>query len=885
MPCLRLLAFAVCALAFLPLCAVAADAPAATAPAVAISQLPRGVRPVHYDVAVAPDAQARRFTGEVTVTIEVLEATTRLTLNAVDLTFGSVQLAPADGGQSVAALSTRIDAAAQTATFVFGRPLQPGTYRLAMAYRGAIRSQADGLFAIDYNTAQGRRRALFTQFENSDARRFMPCWDEPAYKATFTLTATVPNGQMAVSNMPIETETAVDASTRRVRFAPSPRMSSYLLFFALGDFERATRREGPTELGVVTRRGALAQAQFALDSAQIVLREYNDYFGIPYPLPKLDNVASPGGSRFFGAMENWGAIYTFERSLLLDPAIATQRDRERIFEVAAHEMAHQWFGNLVTMRWWDDLWLNEGFASWMEARTTARLHPEWNAPLRVMAARTRGMEADALRPTHAIVQRVETVDQVSQAFDGITYSKGAAVIRMLEAYVGADVWRDGVRRYMKTHAYGNTDTDDLWRAVEAGAGTPIGAIARDFTLQPGIPLLRVARSTCTDGRTTLDLEQLEFSADRPEKAPLRWRVPVIARVPGGDSARTVVASGKATLVVPGCGTVVVNAGQSGYYRTLYPPAERAALKDGFARLDVIDQLGFLDDLWALGTAGLVPLTDAVDVIARTPADAASQLWVAIAERLRALDQVYGDDAARRTAWRAFAIARLAPILGRVGWQAGANEAVDVAKLRGQLIETLGALGDPATIAEARRRYAARRGDPAAMPAALRTAILGVVVRHADAATWEALRDAAKAETTPLIKDLRYRQLSEVADATLATRSLALALTDEPGATNGATMIATVAEEHPDLAFDFATAHRAQIDKLLPATGSERYYPRLAQNSLDPAMVGKIKAFADAHMAPESRRAAELAMANVGHRIAIRGERLPAVDSWLKRQPG
>jgi aminopeptidase N len=432
MHCLRFLAFAACALASLPPYALAADAPAAAASAAATTQLPRGVRPVHYDVAVVPDAQARRFTGEVTVTIEVLEATPRLTLNAVDLTFTSVQLAPAAGGPSVAAPTVRVDAAAQAATFVFDRPIQPGTYRLAMAYRGAIRSQADGLFAIDYDTAEGRRRALFTQFENSDARRFMPCWDEPAYKATFTLTATVPNGQMAVSNMPVETETPVDATTRRVRFAPSPKMSSYLLFFALGDFERATLREGPTEIGVVTRKGALAQARFALESAQIVLREYNDYFGVPYPLPKLDNVASPGSSRFFSAMENWGAIFTFERSLLLDPAIATQRDRERIFEIAAHEMAHQWFGDLVTMRWWDDLWLNEGFASWMETRTTARLHPEWNAPQRVMATRARGMEADALRPTHAIVQRVETVDQVSEAFDGITYSKGAAVIRMLE---------------------------------------------------------------------------------------------------------------------------------------------------------------------------------------------------------------------------------------------------------------------------------------------------------------------------------------------------------------------------------------------------------------------------------------------------------------------
>ena len=318
-------------------------------------------------------------------------------------------------------------------------------------------------------------------------------------------------------------------------------MSTYLLFFGLGDLERLSVKAGATEVGVVTRRGASAQARFALDSSRDVLREYDDYFGVPYPLPKLDNVASPGGNQFFGAMENWGAIFTFERCLLLDPMLSSQTDRQAVFSVAAHEIAHQWFGNLVTMRWWDDLWLNEGFATWMEGRTTRKLHPEWDTATAAVAARSFAMDSDAFATTHPIVQPVLTVDQASQAFDEITYAKGAAVIGMLESYVGADAWRDGVRRYLRAHAYGNAVSDDLWRAIDAASDRPVAEIAHDFTRQPGVPLLRVVSSRCDDGRTTLDLAQGEFSTDRPDKAPLRWQIPVIARVAGNAPARTVVA--------------------------------------------------------------------------------------------------------------------------------------------------------------------------------------------------------------------------------------------------------------------------------------------------------------------------------------------------------
>ena len=861
--------------------AAAADAPSA---ALAPTQLPRGVRPLHYDVAVVPHAQALRFDGRVAVTLEVSEPTTSLTLNAVDLTFGPVRLVRSGARAAVRPVKITVDGDAQTATFTFARAIAAGRYRLSMTYAGIIGTQASGLFAIDYDSPSGRRRALYTQFENSDARRFIPSWDEPAYKATFSFEATVPAAQRVVSNMPATAATSAGQGLRRTRFATSPTMSTYLLFFAAGDFERITTRTGATEVGVVTRRGVSEQARFALESSRDVLREYDDYFAVPYPLPKLDNVASPGRSPFFGAMENWGAIFSFERALLIDPALATQSDRQSVFTIAAHEIAHQWFGNLVTMRWWDDLWLNEGFATWMEARTTTKLHPEWDTAFSAIGRRASAMEADAFATTHSVVQPIVTVDQARQAFDRITYSKGAAVIAMLESYVGAEAWREGVRRYIRAHAYGNAVSDDLWREIDAVSARPIADIAHDFTRQPGVPLLRVVAGPCENGQTTLDLEQGEFSLDRPDKVALRWQLPVIARVAGHATVRTLVSSGRARLAVPGCGAVVINAGQSGYYRTSYAPAQQAALRAAFAGLDPIDQLGVLDDAWALGLAGTAPIADALELIARIPDDADPKVWADAADRLHALDAFYRIDPMRQASWRRFAIGRLGPALARIGWSATANERAPTTLLRSRLIDALGDLGDEATVAEARRRHAERATHPDAYPAALRKSILGVVAGHADTATWNALRGEARAEKSPLAKDRLHQLLARVEDDALARRALELALSDEPGATNGAAMLSAVAETHPDLAFDFAVAHRESVDAMVTASARSQYFARLAAASIDAAMVGKLEAFANAHFASESRRPAESAMARIRYRAKVARERLPEVDDWLRTRP-
>ena len=849
------------------------------------TQLPRGIRPTHYDLTLVPDLQSASFRGSATIAIDVARPTRRITLNALELSFQAARLVGGAAARPFAAPQIEVDGPAQTATFRFDRPIAPGSYRLTLEYTGHIGTQATGLFVIEYETAAGRERALYTQFEDADARRVLPCWDEPAYKATFALEAIVPDGQMAVSNMPVARESELGDGRKRVRFAPSPPMSTYLLFFAAGDFERAATRVGGTELGVITRRGALPQAAFVLDSSATLLREYNDYFALPYPLPKLDNVAGPGGSQHFDAMENWGAIYSFERALLLDPSIATEVTRQRVFSVVAHEMAHQWFGDLVTMRWWDDVWLNEGFARWMDNRAKERIHPEWNTRLGAVDGREAAMALDALASTHAVVQHVPSPQAADLTFDSITYDKGHAVIRMLEAYVGADAWRAGVRRYLAQHAYGSAVSDDLWRAVEAAAGRPVTAIAHDFTLQPGVPLIRVERAVCTGGRTTLELTQGEFSTDRPQKQPLRWRVPVIAAsLDTATPVRRLVGGGKATLTVSGCGPVIVNAGQSGYYRTLYLPPQFAALAAQFAAVAPIDQLGLLSDSWSLGLAGLQPVSDVLDLANAVTADADPQVIGKVAAILYGLDDFYATDPERRARFRRFAAPRLAPALARIGWARGPGESSAVGILRQLLIGTLSALGDPGAIAEARRRYAARVTDPAAVPAELRQAITAVVARHADAQTWDELRAAANAEQSPLVRQTLYRLLSSTEDDGLARRALELALTPQPGATSTADMIGAVSALHPDLAFDFALAHLDAVIAALDGAARAKYIARLTQPSLDPAMLGKLKAYTIEHLPVDARLEAEASLAIIAYRIAVRRERLPAVDAWLARRP-
>ena len=860
--------------------ALAQTAPAGPAAGIT-TQLPRGAVPSHYAITVTPDAANLKFTGKVTIDVAVSTAMPTLVLNAADLTFGDVMLTPAKGKAIKG--TAKVDADAQTVTLDFGKPLAPGNYKLAIAYAGVINTQANGLFALDYTDNDGAaKRALFTQFEAPDARRFVPSWDEPSYKATFDLSAIIPTGELAVGNMPVKSTKNLGGGKTQVTFGTSPKMSSYLLFFGLGELERATKMAGATEIGVITGKGNTGKAQLALDASVAILPYFKDYFGVPYPLPKLDNVAGPGQSQFFSAMENWGAIFTFERSLLVDQRFTSEATKRTIYETVAHEMAHQWFGDLVTMAWWDDLWLNEGFASWMATKVTDKLQPDWQMLLTRVDGREAAMSLDSLATTHPVVQKITTVDQVNQAFDAITYQKGEAVITMLEGYAGEDVWKTGIRSYMKAHAYGNTVTDDLWKAVEGAGAKGLVSIAHDFTSKPGIPLVKVESAQCQGGNTLLTLSQGEFSRDKKDKTPLSWNVPVMAQTIGGAPQRLIL-QGKGQMTLPGCGAYIVNAGQTGYYRSLYPAANVNALAANFTSLPAIDQTGLLADNFQLGLGGYQPMGLALDLIDAVPATATPAVLAEIPEYLSSAYAMLESDKAAQAKVAAYASAKLSPVLTGIGYDAKPGENPQVPVLRSALVGTLGEMGDKAVVDEANRRFAALASDPTALDGPLRNVWMAIIAKNADQATWDRLRALAKGAKTDLEKSTLYALLGGAKDEKLARQALDLALTDEPGKTTSAAIIARVGYEHPMLAVDYVLAHRAQYEGLIDVSARSQALARLGGGSADPAMATKLDAYATQYLTPESRKVVDRAIAAINTRIETRTRLKSALTAWFAKK--
>ncbi|HEY1774173.1 MAG TPA: M1 family metallopeptidase [Gammaproteobacteria bacterium] len=848
----------------------------AAAPAQQRVVLPTDVVPIHYSIAVIPDAAHMSFTGSVQIDLDVKQATNQIQLNAADLSFSKVSLSGVSETPTVS-----FDTTQETATLSFKSPVSAGHHVLSIDYAGKINEHAAGFFALDYDTPTGKKRALFTQFENSDARRFVPSWDEPGIKSTFTLSATVPAADMALSNMPIAKSEKLPGGLVKVTFQQSPKMSSYLLFFGAGDFDRIHREVNGVDVGVVVQKGDGPKAQYALDTAAKILPYYEDYFAVKYPLPKLDLIGGPGQSQFFGAMENWGAIFYFERDLIIDPKISTEQDKRLVFQVIAHEMAHQWFGDLVTMAWWDNLWLNEGYASWMEYKPTDHFNPGWKVWLDSIDSKEEAMRVDARPGTHPIITPIYDVMQASQAFDTITYSKGQAVIRMLEDYVGADAFRDGVRAYIKKHEYGNTVTDDLWAELDKTAKQDISGVAHDFTLQAGVPLVRV--TTTPKG---LHLSQDRFTADGSGKPAATWHVPVsIASSAGAPLWHGIVSSDKPADVSVATGTVaVLNPGQAGYYRTLYDAASFTRVAGQFPRLKAADQLGLLNDSQALGFAGYEPMDDFMSLTAQASPDLDPVVAGHLVGQLADLNFYY-EGLPTQAAFKAYGRKVVDPLFAKVGWDQKPGEDSNVTILRGQLLEALGAFDDPAVIAEANKRFAAYLKDHDSLSPDMRLTVLGIVADHADATTWEQLHQLAKAASSNLEKRQLYRLLASVHDQSLAQKALDLSLTDEVPATTRPAILGAASEYYPEMTLDFFVAHQDAYIALLEPASRSRFAPRLASNARDTGIIAKLEAYAAKSIPENARGDVVKAEGSINEHSAIRSKRLPQVDAWLKAHGG
>jgi aminopeptidase N len=731
-------------------------------------RLPRTVVPSRYDLVLAPDLEAFTFAGEEEVAVEVHELVSEIVVNALDIEIDAGRLLGHDGGE-IAVTGVAVDPELQRATLSLERPAEPGSWMLHLEFRGELNDQLHGFYRSTYTDDEGTHTIATTQFEAADARRAFPCWDEPDLKAVFGITLIVPDGVVALANGPEIERAPTGEGSVRVRFADTMAMSTYLVAFVVGRLELTD----PVDVdGVALRLAHLPGkghlARFALEAGAFSLRFFTDYYGIPYPDRKVDFVAMPDFAQ--GAMENTGLITYRESLLLVDPGHATQPELENIADVVAHELAHQWFGNLVTMRWWNGIWLNEAFATFMALLTVDAWRPDWEQWNTFGRATTSAKEVDALRSTRAIEYPVHSPDDASGMFDVLTYQKGAAILRMLEQYLGAERFRDGIRLYLARHAYGNTETHDLWHAIEESSGEPVRRIMDQWIWQGGYPLLTAAPA---EGGVRID--QRRFLADGSDDHAV-WDVPLRVRSLGGDGSPVLVSADGVVVDEAPDAAIVVNAGASSFVRVRYEGGLLERLIERLPEVSPIERYGLVDDHWAAVASGSASASEFVVAATRYGDEDDLSVWQVLLQGLGWCDRFL--DGKPRERFRGFVRRLVAPAMDRLGWEADADEPDRVRALRGALLQGLGVLGaDPNAEAAAREFEAeARAGKP--VDASLAAAAVTVVATNGDAADYERYWTAYLDSPTP---QEQYRYLFALPlfrDAALMDRTLAATFDDE-----------------------------------------------------------------------------------------------------------
>ena len=845
-------------------------------------KLPKDVVPTAYRLDLKPDLEKLTLSGGEEIDVEVARPVDTITLDAIDLTFESVALK--DLGETA---SVTLDAKAQTASFHFAHPIPAGRHTLAIAYKGIIPETPAGLYYNDYESNGAKKRMLVSQFESTDARRAFPGWDEPAFKATFALSVTLPADLAVLSNMPASAEHDAGknehgAALKKTDFATTPRMSTYLLVLCAGDLERIHDTSTGTDIGVWAVRGKAEQGRVALEAAVRLLPYYNDYFGVPYPLPKMDMIAVPGNYQA-GAMENWGGLTFIDNALLFDPKVSSEATRKVIFYVVAHEMAHQWSGDLVTMSWWDNTWLNEGFAEWMDAKATDKLNPSWHFWLNEHDGKERAMGTDAHSTTHPIQIPVRDESMIGFAFDYISYQKGEAFIRMLENWLGEDAFRDGMRRYMKKYAYSNAATADLWAELSAASGRDVAAMADGFTAHKGIPLIEVA-SRCEKGKTEVSLTQGRFTINDPKAPAESWRVPVQLALVGKESqARTVlVENGKASVTLDGCGVVKANSGDVGYYRTLYDPKGYKALVASYAKMDAADRVNFVTDAWALVAAGKLDPAAYLDLLGSLKGETAPVVWTGVLASLGEL-----DDALRgtpdRAAFRGFAVGLLTPALDRFGWDAKADEDSQTKQIRAPLIAALGRYGSQPVLAESRRRFAAFETDPASLSPDIRGAVVANAVRAGGKAEFDKVRALGRQASSTEEKLRYYFALAAALSPELADEAVKIALTDE--VSNGRVgrflfEVMRQSDDQPRVWRDILAIRGTLLPKL-PDEFRSMALPGVAGLSDDAAIGKELQALPESSANEGARISTAKALESIEWKARFKAMLAPATATWLK----
>jgi len=853
------------------------------APPAAAQRLPDGVTPSHYDLSFDVDLANARFTGTETIRVDLAQPTRTIVVNAADLTFREVTI---ESGSTKQTAAVAVSPASQTATFTVPRPLAAGAAQVHVTYGGILNDKLRGFYL---STENGRRFAV-TQFEATDARRAFPGFDEPAFKATFDISLTIDAGDSAVSNGTVVSDTpAAGGAKHVVTFSTTPKMSSYLVAMAVGRFACIEGRAENTPIRVCGTEGKQEMGRTALDMAGQILTFYNTYFDIKYPYGKLDMLAVPDFAA--GAMENTAAIFYRERDLLVDSKDASLAVRKRIATVVAHEMAHQWFGDLVTMRWWDDIWLNEGFANWMESRPLAAIRPDWNIAVDEAEDNQGALSLDSLKTTHPVHAPVDTPAQIDEAFDSITYGKGAAVLRMVENYLGPDAFRKGVNAYLKSHAYGSATSQDFWTAMTEASGKSVDRILPTFINQPGAPLLDVSMS-CINGRSTIEISQQRFFIDPAgaaapgARSSERWQIPVCIKA-GADGAGgcDLIADNKQTLSL---GNTCVpwafaNAGAQGYYRTAYSPEMLRALAPRIQEaLTPPERLSLAGDEWALVRAGRHSAADYLTLARGFATEQTDGVLSDVVARLEFIDE-YLTAPDTRPQFQRLVRGLFTPLFQEIGFASTAVDSDERRALRATLIYTLGATGeDPQVAATARTALDRALGGGPSLDSTLARAIINVAARHGDAALFDTILSSAERSTSG---DEKYRYLYALAqftDPALVDRALAYSRTPKLRRQDTAGFLARLLNEEAarPRTWAFMKAHWTELEPKVAIFGGDTTVTTALGSFCDAAARDDIAAFFAAHPLPSATRTLTQTLERIDNCIALRAAQTQTVAEFL-----
>ncbi|MDD5357228.1 MAG: M1 family metallopeptidase [Candidatus Pacebacteria bacterium] len=842
------------------------------------------VIPERYELSLKPDLEAFTFEGQEAITLILKKATKTITLHSKNLEIESAEVE--FGKEKIFALTISYDEKAETATFHFQNEIPKGKLKLALVFRGVLNDLMRGFYRSRYEHKGQTKHLATTQFESTDARQAFPCFDEPALKAIFDISLVVPTNLTAISNTMPSNIREHEGGYKTVTFEPTPKMSTYLAAFIVGDFESI---EGKTARGTLVRifttPGKIHQGKFALEVAKKSLSFFEKYFGIHYPLPALDLIAIPDFQS--GAMENWGAITYRETALLYDEEHSALATKQRVAIVIAHEIAHQWFGNLVTMEWWTHLWLNEGFATYIEYLAVDAMFPEWDMWTQFLIEdHGVALQLDALANTHPIEVPVHHPNEISEIFDKVSYSKGGSVIRMLAEYLGKENFRKGLSHYLKKHSYANAETADLWKALEKVSGKPVAKIMRDWTEHPGYPVLQVSQV-----QSKYNLTQSRFFSspisEKKAKDKTLWHIPVISKSNNKSEVEKTISNKKTFAVLRKAGSkwTKINYGETGFFRTAYPKEMLESFKKPIEDkvFGPIDRLGIIRDAFALLEAGKIKVEDVLTLSESFKNEDDYAVWGELASGLSSLAGVL-PAGKLKDEYKEYAGKIFLGVVKKLGWAKKDEERHTVTLLRSLILGSAGIYGNKEVIKRAQRLFHDFIEKGAPIYADIRGVVFMLVARYGSKKEHETLTNLYKKEKLQEEKNRIGRALANFSTEKLIEETLNFALSKEVRAQDAFILI-ILAWRNPhgqELTWKFVKKH---WDELLSRYGGAGIIAHILESASVFATTEKakeIQKFFKTHPAPGAKRTLEQAVEQIYSNALWRERLLKTLPAFLKK---